>query len=288
MDWGFLSGVFASPWNIFRSLLDIVIVAYIFYRLLSLLTGTRAEQLLKGLIILLVFSVAVSYMQLDMVNWLLEKLWILFAITLPIVFQPELRRILEQLGRGRFFVSSSTGEKIDKYDIVIKEISEAASVLARNRVGALIVIARETGIEEFLDSGTPMDSLVSSGILINIFVPNTPLHDGAVIIKDGRIQKAACFLPLSNNPNLDSQLGTRHRAGLGITEVSDAISIIISEETGTISVAREGSLVRYLDATSLKDLLDNELVVQESRRDSFWRRWAADVRNESEKKKDMA
>ncbi len=283
MDWGFLSGVFASPWNIFRSLLDIAIVAYIFYRLLGLIKGTRAEQLLKGLIILLVFSVVVSYLQLDMVNWLLEKLWIIFAITLPIVFQPELRRILEQLGRGKFFVSSSSGEKMDIYEVVVKEIAEAVKVLARNRVGALIVIGRETGIEEFMDSGTNLDSLVSSGILINIFVPNTPLHDGAVIIKEGRIQKAACFLPLSNNPGIDGQLGTRHRAGLGITEVSDALSIIVSEETGAVSVAREGSLVRYLDAQSLKDLLEEELVVRGSRRDSFWRRWAADGRKEAEK-----
>ncbi|PKM78409.1 MAG: TIGR00159 family protein [Firmicutes bacterium HGW-Firmicutes-15] len=288
MDLGLLSGVFASPWNIFRSLLDIAIVAYIFYRLLGLIKGTRAEQLLKGLIILLAFSVVVSYLQLDMVNWLLEKLWIIFAITLPIVFQPELRRILEQLGRGKFFVSSSSGEKMGIYDVVVKEISEAVRVLARNRVGALIVIGRETGIEEFMDSGTTLDSLVSSGILINIFVPNTPLHDGAVIIKEGRIQKAACFLPLSNNPGIDGQLGTRHRAGLGITEVSDALSIIVSEETGAVSVAREGSLVRFLDAQSLKDLLEEELVVRESRRDSFWRRWAADGRKEPEKKKDMA
>jgi diadenylate cyclase len=288
LDWGFLSGVFASPWNIFRSLIDIAIVAYIFYRLLGLIKGSRAEQLLKGLFILLVFSVAVSYMKLDMVNWILEKLWILFAITLPIVFQPELRRILEQLGRGKFFVSSSAGEKVNIYDTVINEISEAVKVLARNRVGALIVIGRETGIEEFLDSGTNLDSLVSSGLLINIFVPNTPLHDGAVIIKAGRIHKAACFLPLSNNPNIDGQLGTRHRAGLGISEVSDALAIIVSEETGSVSVAREGKLVRYLHAQSLKDLLEEELVVRASPRDSFWRRWAADGRKESDKKKDMA
>jgi diadenylate cyclase len=278
LDWGFLSGVFASPWNIFRSLIDIAIVAYVFYRLLGLIKGTRAEQLLKGLIILLAFSVVVTYLQLDMVNWILEKLWIVFAITLPIVFQPELRRILEQLGRGKFFVSSSAGEKVDIYEGVVKEIAEAVRVLARNRVGALIVIGRETGIEEFLDSGTNLDSLVSSGILINIFVPNTPLHDGAVIIKAGRIQKAACFLPLSNNPNIDGQLGTRHRAGMGISEVSDALAIIVSEETGSVSVAREGKLVRYLDAQSLKDLLEEELVVRASRKDSFWRRWAADDR----------
>jgi diadenylate cyclase len=223
-----------------------------------------------------------------MMNWILEKMWIVFAVTLPIVFQPELRRILEQLGQGRFFVSSSSAENMDIYDAAIKEIGEAVRVLSRNRTGALIVIKRETGIEEYMDSGTDLDSLVSSGILINIFVPNTPLHDGAVIIKEGRIQKAACFLPLSINPNIDGLLGTRHRAGLGISEVSDALAVIVSEETGSISLARDGRLVRYLDAQSLKTLLEAELIVRQRPRDNFWRRWITDGRNESQKKKDMA
>ncbi|MDD3899399.1 MAG: DNA integrity scanning protein DisA nucleotide-binding domain protein, partial [Syntrophomonadaceae bacterium] len=144
------------------------------------------------------------------------------------------------------------------------------------------------GIEEYLDSGTRMDSLVSSGLLINIFVPNTPLHDGAVIIKDGRLQSAACFLPLSSNPAIDNKLGTRHRAGLGISEVSDAVAVIVSEETGTVSVAREGRMVRYLDDKALRDILEAELIVQESRHDSFWRRWSADGRQTAEKKKDLA
>lgn len=284
MDFGLLSGVFASPWNIFRSLLDIAIVAYIFYRLLGLIRGSRAEQLLKGLMILLVLSVAVSYLQLDMVNWILEKLWIVFAISLPIVFQPELRRFLEQLGRGKFLVSSSGGDKVDIQYFVINEIATAVKLLSHDRIGALIVIARDTSIEEFLDSGTFMDSLVSAGLLINIFIPNTPLHDGAVIIKSGRIQHAACFLPLSSNPAIDGKLGTRHRAGLGISEVSDALAVIVSEENGTVSVAREGRLVRYLDDRGLRDMLEDELIVRESRKDSFWRRWSADGRTTAEKK----
>jgi diadenylate cyclase len=288
LNLGFLSGVFASPWDIFRSLLDIAIVAYIFYRILGLIRGTRGEQLLKGLFVLLVFNVIVSYLQLDMVNWILEKLWIIFAIALPIVFQPELRRILEQLGRGKFFIGSSSLENVDTNRVAINEIADAVEVLAHNRIGALIVIARETGIEEYLDSGTRMDSLISAGLLINIFVPNTPLHDGAVIIKEGRIQNAACFLPLSSNPAIDGKLGTRHRAGLGISEISDALAIIVSEETGAVSVAREGRLIRYLDDQGLKDMLEDELIVRESRRDSFWRRWAADGRPETEKKKNRA
>lgn len=274
MDLSLLSGVFASPWNIFRNLLDIVIVAYIIYRLLGLIQGTRAVQLLKGLMMLLVFSVVVSYLQLDMVNWLLEKLWIIFAITLPIVFQPELRRILEQLGKGNFFKSSSSEVDPESYQLIIKEITDAVGILSRNRVGALIIITRETGIEEYLESGIKLDSLVSSGLLINTFVPNTPLHDGALVIKDGRIYKAACFLPLSNNPDLPSELGTRHRAGLGIAEVSDVLAIIVSEETGAVSLGREGKLVRYLDAQSLKELLEKELILSDDEKPAMWRRWS--------------
>ncbi len=274
MDLALLTGVFASPWDILRSLVDIVIVAYLFYRFLGLIKGSRAEQLLKGVIILLLFSAIVSYLQLDMINWLLEKLWIVLAIALPIVFQPELRRILEQLGQGRFFTSSAHNVDLTDAQTMVVEIVAAIKLLSQERTGALIVIARETSIEEYLDSGTHMDALVSAGLLINIFFPNTPLHDGAVVIKDGRIESAACFLPLSNNPAIDKRLGTRHRAGLGISEVSDAVAIIVSEETGTISVAREGRLIRYLNEQALKDMLESELVIPVSQRESFWRRWA--------------
>ncbi|MGS0765527.1 diadenylate cyclase CdaA [Syntrophomonas curvata] len=274
MDFSFLSGVFASPWDIIRSLMDIGIVAYVFYRLLGLIRGTRAEQLLKGLVLLLVFTVIASYLKLDMVNWLVEKLWILFAITLPIVFQPEIRRFLEQLGRGSFFTSRRHLSLMEEYENIITEVSEAARILSRNRVGALIVLTRETGIAEYLESGVKMDALVSSGLLVNIFVPNTPLHDGAVVISEGRVDRAACFLPLSDNPALDKELGTRHRAALGITEVSDALVVIVSEETGTISMSREGQLQRYLDGDSLKELLMQELLTGGRSTESLFRRWS--------------
>jgi len=278
VDAASLAGIFASPWSIIRTLLDIAIVAYIFYRLLVFMQGHRAEQLLKGLFILLVFSALVNYLQFDMLSWLLEKLWIVFAIALPIVFQPELRRFLEQIGRGHIFYRTRQGDDLESDEYVVKELITAATILAHNRIGALIVIARDTDIHEYLDSGTPMESLVSAGLLINVFVPNTPLHDGAVIIRNGRIERAACFLPLSNNPAIDIRLGTRHRAGLGITEVSDALAIIVSEETGAVSVAKEGRLVRYLDEQDLQDRLESELVARPSRGESFWRRWTGDAR----------
>ncbi|NLX01839.1 MAG: TIGR00159 family protein [Syntrophomonadaceae bacterium] len=278
MSLSFLSGVIASPWDIIRSLIDIGIVAYVLYRVLGLIRGTRAEQLLKGLVLLLVFTVIASYLKLDMVNWLVEKLWILFAITIPIVFQPEIRRFLEQLGRGSFFASRRFLSKMEDYENIIAEVSAAAKVLSRNRVGALIVLTRQTGIGEYLESGVKMDSLVSSALLINLFVPNTPLHDGAVVINEGRIERAACFLPLSDNPNLDQQLGTRHRAGLGISEVSDALVLIVSEETGIISLAQEGRLQRGLDGDSLKEILTRELLSDERSGDTLLRRWSGENR----------
>ena len=282
MSLSFLAGVIASPWDIIRSLIDIGIVAYVLYRVLGLIRGTRAEQLLKGLVLLLVFTVIASYLKLDMVNWLVEKLWILFAITIPIVFQPEIRRFLEQLGRGSFFASRRFLSKMEDYENIIAEVSAAAKVLSRNRVGALIVLTRQTGIGEYLESGVKMDSLVSSALLINLFVPNTPLHDGAMVINEGRIDRAACFLPLSDNPNIDQQLGTRHRAGLGISEVSDALVLIVSEETGMISLAREGRLQRGLDGDSLKEMLTRELLGNEIQGDTLLRRWSGGSQ-ESEK-----
>lgn len=283
MDLSFLSGVIASPWDILRSLIDISIVAYVFYRILKLIRGTRAEQLLKGLVLLLAFSALASFLQLDMVNWLVGKMWILFFITLPIVFQPEIRRLLEQIGRGSFFTPSRSVVEMQEYDTVIREIADAVAVLSRNKIGALIILTRETGIGEYMESGVALDSLVTSSLLINIFVPNTPLHDGATVISEGRIEKAACFLPLSDNPFVDKELGTRHRAALGISEVSDVIAIVVSEETGTVSVAQDGRLQRFLDHESLQDIMKVEMVKQEKWHNSLKRRWSGDGQTSGKK-----
>lgn len=282
MDLSILTGVFASPWDVVRSLVDITIVAYIFYRLLGLIQGSRAEQLLKGVIVLVLISAAAAFLQFDLLDWLLEKIWIVLAIALPIVFQPELRRFLEQLGQGQFLKSYHGSRDPDQNRLLIHEIITAVKVLARDKIGVLLILVRDTDIDEYLDSGTRMDSLVSAGLLINIFIPNTPLHDGAVVIKGGRIQSAACFLPLSTNPAVDPNLGTRHRAGLGISEVSDAIAVVVSEETGTISVARGGRLVRYLDEKSLQDILEVELVSPAVAPERVWKRRTPHGRKVSE------
>lgn len=287
MDLSILSGVFTSPWNLIRSVVDVAIVAYLFYKILGLIRGTRAEQLLKGLVILLVFSILSGFFKLEMINWLMDKLWIVFAITLPIVFQPELRRFLEQLGRGSFF-HRAIGSEQEEHDEMIREISDAVAVLSRNRIGALIIITRETGINEFLESGTPMDAVLSASLLVNLFVPDTPLHDGAVVVNRGRIDRAACFLPLSDNLKLDRELGTRHRAGIGITEVSDALAVIVSEETGTISLAQDGQITRYLSPQSLRETLDRELSRPAHWSQSWRRRWTSESGIAAERKEDRA
>jgi diadenylate cyclase len=282
VDLSFLAGIFASPWNIILSLIDIAIVAYIFYRILGLIRGTRAVQLLKGLILLLVFAVIARSLGLEMVTWLVDKFFILSAIAVPIVFQPELRRILERIGEGRFFSSQGLPETYAN-KAVISEITQAANILSISKTGALIVITRRTGINEYLQTGVPLDSLVSASLLVNIFVPNTPLHDGAVVITGGRISHAACFLPLSDNPRLAKELGTRHRAGIGITEVSDALALIVSEETGIISLVSEGRLRRNLNTATLSQALTEELVTEEKGQDSWLRRWASEEKSRAGK-----
>jgi diadenylate cyclase len=286
LDFSFLSGVFASPWNLFLSIVDISIVAYLIYRILGLISGTRAEQLLRGLLLLLVFSVLASYLNLTMVTWLVEKLWIVFAITLPIVFQPELRRFLEQIGRGSFFSGHRLHWDPEAIHTVLAEVSKAAGLLSRNRMGALIVLTRDTGIGEHAASGVLVDGVVSSSLLVNTFWPNSPLHDGAVVISAGRLERAACFLPLSDNPNLDLRLGTRHRAGLGITEVSDALAVIVSEETGVISLAREGTLLSCPDEESLMQALAREFAQRPRWGENIRRRWFGAYASPTQAKKD--
>lgn len=237
-------------------IIDMAVIAYVFYKLFMLIRETRAEQLIKGILVLVVATWASGFFKLYTVNWLLRNTMTVGVIALLIVFQPELRRALEFLGRGGIILGKSLNEILDQETReLIDEITTAVQVLAKNRVGALIVLERETGIGEFLETGTVVDGKVTSQLLTTIFAPNTALHDGAVIIRDKKLASAGCLLPLTENPNLSKELGTRHRAGLGISEASDAIAIIVSEETGVISMAKAGRLSRYLDAKTLKEIL---------------------------------
>ncbi|HZK83787.1 MAG TPA: diadenylate cyclase CdaA [Desulfosporosinus sp.] len=256
-----------------RSAIDIVVVAVVFYQFYMLIKRTRAVQLVKGVMFLLILSLLAQYFKLITISWLLNKMWQMFVIAIPVVFQPELRKALEQLGRGSFFTRHPLLPGVDKLEQVVEELVRCCQVLSKNRIGALIVLERKTGVQDFVETGIKIDGVVSSEFMVNIFIPNTPLHDGAVIIRGDRVAAAGCFLPLSENPNIQKELGTRHRAALGLTEITDAVAIVVSEETGAISVGIDGALTRFMDEKMLRELLLRELQIKNisSSAIPFWR-----------------
>jgi diadenylate cyclase len=240
-------------WNI----LDITIVGYIFYKLFMLIRETRAEQLIKGLVFIVVVMKASEVLGFITLHWLIQNTLTVGLIALIVIFQPELRKALERLGRSRIFTRRmfDTDEEIER---VVDEITIAAINLSGTRTGALIVIEQDTGLNDYVESGVKIDAIVSSALLENIFVENTPLHDGAVIIRRDRIVAAACVLPLTEQ-FVSKELGTRHRAGIGISESSDAISVIVSEETGNISLSINGKLTRNYNSERVKIVLTKVL-----------------------------
>ncbi len=251
--------------------IDIAIVAFVFYKILMLIKETRAEQLIKGLIILLVMLKLSEWAKLYVVHYILMNTMTLGVVALLIVFQPELRRALEYIGRSKF-LSKSMDTTDESFNSMASNLVNAVISLSREKIGALIVIERETGLNEIIQTGVKIDGMVSSGLLINVFIPNTPLHDGAVIIRRDRIMAAGCFLPLSETQSISKELGTRHRAAIGIAEQSDAVVIIVSEETGTISVAMNGKLTRHLDGNSLTNVIRSAFTV-DSNAPRIKKRW---------------
>lgn len=266
-----------------QDIIDVLIVAYVIYKVLFLIRETRAEQLIKGIIILLIVQKLSEIAKLYVLNFLLKNTMTIGVVALLIVFQPELRRALEYIGRSKLIGNSLADIFEEENNIAIDEIVHAVGKLSRDRIGALIVLERETGINDIVGTGVPIDSKISSSLLINIFIPNTPLHDGAVIIRKNRIMAAGCILPLSENQNISKELGTRHRAALGMAEQSDSIVIIVSEETGTISVSMEGKLTRYIDTSTLKGIVKNAYS-QANNQVLIKRRWRVNNENKSENK----
>ncbi len=264
-----------------RDILDVVIVAIVFYKIFMLIRETRAEQLLKGIILLFVAAKISDILELYTLFWILEKTLTVGVIAILIVFQPELRRGLEYIGRTKFFSKSIVEVEVEEMKAISAQIVEASSSLSRQKIGALIIIERETGLNEVAETGTEIDGKVSSELLINIFIPNTPLHDGAVLIKKDHIKAASCFLPLTENINLSKELGTRHRAALGITEKSDALAIVVSEETGIISVAEKGKLKRNITPDELTKILV-DIYRSESNKLNLFSKWRN--RNEQNEK----
>lgn len=249
----------------FSSILDILVVSYILYKGYVLIKETRAEQLLKG-IVLIIILIPISYIfKLNMLSFILNKTLTVGVLSIAIIFQPEIRRILEKLGRSAFEEIHSVQGDEDREKLV-NEIVIAVNELAQSKTGALIVIEQSTGLGEITGSGTVVDARLSANLLENIFAINTPLHDGATIIRKGRIYVAGCVLPLTSNVNISQKLGTRHRAAMGISESSDALVIVVSEETGVISLAANGRLTRNYDKDKLNNILVRIMKKRESKK----------------------
>lgn len=259
-------------------IVDIILVAALFYKIYDMLENTRAATLVKGVIVFLALTAITSALELRLMSWLLQSAVPLFFIVLPIVFQPELRRALEHLGQGQIF-RSAVFLDADEASSIAKELVKTVVKLSETKTGALIVIEREIRLDDIASTGIHIDGLIKSEFLLNVFIVGTPLHDGATIIRGNRLIASACYLPLTDNRSLSTELGTRHRAAIGLSEQCDAFIIVVSEETGTISVADDGILTRHLDGDKLYAKLipifvENKTGIIESiknwRRDGKW------------------
>jgi diadenylate cyclase len=234
-----------------QDLVDIILMSIILYRLLLIIKGTRAAQMLIGLGVLLLASLLSSYFELYTIEWLIQSFWAQIVIAIIIIFQPEIRRALAQMGETQFLHTLTSAEELKS----LEEIVRTAISLSNRKIGALIAIERDTSLKDFVEMGTPLDAKVSKEILLSLFHPTSPIHDGAVVIRGNRIVAAGCFLPITMSPEISRSLGTRHRAGLGLTEETDAVVIIISEETGEVSMAINGKLETHLDMGTLRNVL---------------------------------
>ena len=254
IDW---SNLFS--WQNLVSLLDVLVVWYVIYMLMMLLRGTKAVQLFRGFVVIIFIKLASWYIGLETVSWIMDQVINWGIIAIIVIFQPEIRRGLEHLGRGSLFANYNRKENEAEIKLV-DALDQAIQYMSKRRIGALITVQMNTGLDDYIETGIPLDADVSGALLINIFIPNTPLHDGAVIIKDNRIAVAAAYLPLSESNLIPKELGTRHRAAVGISEVTDALTIVVSEETGGVTITKNNELIRDLTQQDYRKLLYNELV----------------------------
>ena len=276
---------FHMPTIRWTDILEIIILSFLVYQIILWIKNTRAWSLLRGIVIIMAFILAAAFLNMTTILWIAEKMLSLVVIATVVVLQPELRRALEQLGRTNFFASlvpfDSTRDMGGRFsDKTMQEIIKACYEMGKVRTGALIVVEQNQSLSEYERTGIEVDAILTSQLLINIFEHNTPLHDGAVIVRGDRIVSATCYLPLSDNMLLSKELGTRHRAGVGISEATDSMTVIVSEETGHISVAYEGTLSRDLDSEDLKGKL---LMIQNKPLEEKKRRlWKGRAKNEKE------
>ena len=273
LNWQSVLESFFSAFNQFRTIsfidiLDILIVAYIIYRVMKLLKDTSAERLIKGIIILVGIMLLASMLHLTMISWLLQQALNVGLFAIVVVFQPELRRLLEQIGKGNFSRLIVPADAPDEVESMITATVSACADMSRTKTGALIVFERRERLGEIISTGTMVDAAPSAELIKNIFFKNSPLHDGAMIVRAGRVCAAGCVLPLSGNQSLSRDLGTRHRAAVGMSESADSVLVVVSEETGSISVAIGGMLKRHLSPDMLRKLLENELLDSEKQEKS--------------------
>ena len=273
LNWRTVLDSFFSAFNQFRTIsfidiLDILIVAYIIYRIMKLLKDTSAERLIKGIIILVGIMLLASMLHLTMISWLLQQALNVGLFAIVVVFQPELRRLLEQIGKGNFSRLIVPADAPDEVESMITATVSACADMSRTKTGALIVFERRERLGEIISTGTMVDAAPSAELIKNIFFKNSPLHDGAMIVRAGRVCAAGCVLPLSGNQSLSRDLGTRHRAAVGMSESADSVLVVVSEETGSISVAIGGILKRHLSPDMLRKLLENELLDSEKQEKS--------------------
>ena len=255
------------------NVLDVLVVWYVIYVLMMLLRGTKAVQLFKGVVVIIVVKLISWYVGLETFSWIMDQVINWGIIAIIVIFQPEIRRGLEHLGRGSLFTSYN--KKENNEEKMVEALDQAIQYMSKRRIGALITIQMNTGLEDYIETGIKLDANITGALLINIFIPNTPLHDGAVIIKDNKIAVAAAYLPLSESNLIPKELGTRHRAAVGISEVTDALTIVVSEETGGVTITKNNELIRDLARQDYLKLLRNELVPKvEDKKQSFFERVA--------------
>lgn len=244
--------------NFLINLLDIFVVWFVIYKLFNLLKGTKAVQLLKGIAVIIIIRIISRVIGLNTVSWLMGQVITYGVIAAIIIFQPEVRRGLEHLGRGGFLKKTSKGERKDV--AIVKAYDQAIQYMSKRKIGALITIERGTSLEEYAETGISLDADISSELLINIFIPNTPLHDGAVIVQKDKVAVACAYLPLSESETISKEYGTRHRAAIGVSEVSDALTIIVSEETGDVSLTLENAFYPHLNREEYYAILEETFV----------------------------
>lgn len=258
-------------WNNISIALDVLIIWYLVYRLIMMIRGTKAVQLAKGIVLIFVIRICAGLLQLHAVTYLVDQIVSWAVVGIIVIFQPEIRRGLEHLGRMPMF-NGREDNAHDRSVRLIQELDKAIQYMSKRRIGALITIQQETGLEDYIETGIKLDADVTGELLINIFIPNTPLHDGAVIINNNRIAVAAAYLPLSDSSMIPKRLGTRHRAAVGISEVTDAITVVVSEETGGVTITRNGRFLLDLSRDEYLKYLNSELVPKEENKKKWYQK----------------